>query len=208
MQWAPKSWIRPCLLLTVVLIVICVQPISAHKLSAAVAAHSAGCSASSRASPSRLPSLAPPTQILVLENVQSCMKHFLQAAVLSMRGNHWVLLQNVGRALVNAINLLVHTLADFDVSSAHIILAGIYGLSTRPLYVLADGLVDLLSLTHRGEQYPQTSSLHLGSPLDTSNEVGVALVKQLVFLAVHTLYVHQHWEKVLSLALRFDDITR
>lgn len=137
------------------------------------------------------------------------MKHLLQAAVLSQRGDHWVLLQNVGRSLLNSINLLVHALAKCDADSTHIVLAGIYGLSTKPLYVVADGLIDLLAVSASGRhRLPQTFSLHLSSSLDSTNEVGVAFVKQLVFLAIHTLYVHQHWEKLLSLALRFDDITR
>ena len=173
-----------------------------------VAAHSASRSSSSRESSSRGPSLTPPTQIVILESLQSCMKHFLQASVLALRGGHWVLLQNVARSLMNTINLLVHTLACFDIDSTHILLAGVYGMSTRPLYAAADGLLDLLANSSGKEKIPQTSFLHVGSQLDNSSRVGVAFVKQFVFLAIHTLYVHQHWEKVLALALRFDDITR
>ena len=174
-----------------------------------MAARSASRSSSSRESPSQRPILTPPTQILILESIQSCMKHFLQASVLAIRGSHWVQLQNVARALMNSINLLVHTLANFNSDSTHIILAGVYGMSTRPLYMVADGLLDLLSQYFGDEKVPLTASLHLGSCLDAStNGVGVTFVKQVVFLAIHTLYVHQHWEKVLALAVRFDDITR
>jgi len=184
-----------------------VQLGTGHKLGALVAAHSASRS-SSRESSSRGPSLTPPSQVAILESLQSCMKHFLQASVLAQRGGHWILLQNVARSLMNTINLLVHTLAEFEVDSTHILLAGIYGMSTRALYTTADGLLDLLANTSGTEKIPQTSLLCVGSQLDDSSRVGAAFVKQVVFLAIHTLYVHQHWEKVLALALRFDDITR
>ena len=135
------------------------------------------------------------------------MKYLQQATVLALRGKHWTLLQNVARSLMNTINCLIHVISQFrpDVRDTNV--AAVYGLACRPLYMLADGLLDLLAMFHF-EQFPLVSSLQFDSCLDGSNQVGLGLVKQVVFLAIHTLYVHQHWEKVLALALRFDNTTK
>lgn len=42
----------------------------------------------------------------------------------------------------------------------------------------------------------------------TSAVIDMEFVKQLVLLALHILHVHQHWEKVVALAVKFDDVTR
>lgn len=183
------------------------QPISNAKLQAAVSAHTTEHIAGKSRTCNNNPVLVHSAQLLVLDNIHHCMKHLHQAAVLALRGEHWSLLQNVSRSLMNTINVLVHALSRFrsDICDANV--AAVYGLASRPLYMLADGLIDLLDRYHF-DQFPLTSSLQFGSCLDDSNEVGVASVKQVIFLAIHTLYVHQHWEKVLALAWRFDDTTK
>lgn len=119
-----------------------------------------------------------------------------------------MLLQNVGGSIWNAIStltLLISDLKQFESREAN--LAAVYGLALRPLYFVADALVDML-MESKFSLLPQASPLVNMSVLDDSNEVGVAMVKRIVFLAIHTLYVHQHWEKVVTLGLHFDNATR
>ena len=58
------------------------------------------------------------------------------------------------------------------------------------------------------EDVPCVASLYFTKSLDDCNSVGMAFMKQVVFLAVHVLYAHEHWEKVIDVAVRFDDITK
>ena len=89
------------------------------------------------------------------------------------------------------------------------ILAAIYGLAMKPLYFAAVGLSELLASldTASSKPLPTATSLHFTESLDDCNAVGLLFIKQVVYLAIHTLHVHQHWEKVINIAVNFDDVT-
>ncbi len=131
-----------------------------------------------------------------------------RAAVLADRGQLWILLQNVARSLWNAINSLAITVSRFNKETREATMAAIYGLAARPLYFVAVGLVELLGECGVPKPLPQATSLRFTCGLDETHGVGMAAIKQVVFLALHTLYVHQHWEKVLAVGQLFDDVTR
>lgn len=138
---------------------------------------------------------------------------YRRAAVLAERGQLWILLQNVARSMSNAISSLLLAVARFrrrDVREAS--RAAVYGLACKTLYVVADGLVELFSecgvMNSPPPPPPRAASLSFSPGLDDANEMGVAVVKQVVFMSLHTLYIHQHYEKLLALGLCFDDVTK
>ena len=89
------------------------------------------------------------------------------------------------------------------------VIGATYGLAMRPLCFAALSLTDLLeSLGAGDEKLSSIPLLHFSEDLDDCNSVGLLFVKRVVFLAVHTLYAHQHWEKVVELALRFNSATK
>lgn len=131
-----------------------------------------------------------------------------RAAVLAERGQLWILLQNIARSLWNAINSLAVTVSRFNKETREGTMAAIYGLALRPLYFVASGLVDLLEACGTPKAFPQVTRLGFTCSLDETHGVGVAANKQVVFLALHTLYVHEHWEKVLTIGHQFDNVTK
>lgn len=156
------------------------------------------------------PVLSSSIQALVLENVRQMMACFQRAAVLSERGKLWILLQNTARSLWNAVNSLLLAISRFGRELRERIAAAIYGLACKPLYFVADGLVELLAecYINPSPQLPQVSTLAFTPGMDDANGVGVAAIKQVMFLSIQVLYVQQHWEKVLLLGLQFDDLTK
>lgn len=137
------------------------------------------------------------------------MACYQRAAVLTERGKLWTMLQNVARSLWNAINTLLLAVSRLSREAREFKTAIIYGLACKPLYFVAEALTVLLEECGCGDGLlPQVSSLTFTPRMDDSNGVGVAVTKQVVFLAIHTLYVHQHWEKVVALGLKFDDVTK
>ena len=83
----------------------------------------------------------------------------------------------------------------------------------KPLYFTAMGLTELLASLEtpsgaKPKPFPAATSLRFSESLDDCNTVGLLLIKQVVYLAVHTLYVHQHWEKMINIAVNFDDVTQ
>lgn len=138
------------------------------------------------------------------------MTYYRRAAVLAERGRLWILLQNVARSLWNAINALLLAVSRLSREARETHLATIYGWACKPLYFVADGLAVVLNQCGCGHNglLPQVSSLTYTPCMDDSNGVGVAVIRQVVFLAIHTLYIHQHWEKVITLGLLFDDVTK
>ena len=90
------------------------------------------------------------------------------------------------------------------------ILAAVYGLAMKSLYFAARGLTELLSSLDVGNSkpLPTVASLHFTETVDDCNAVGLLFMKQVVYLTVHTLYVHQHWEKMIDIAVNFDDVTQ
>ena len=194
------------LLITLYLPHICIifQTIS-HRLHAAVVEEYDQMAASSH--DNIHPSLSVTQQTLVLEDIHNMMACYQRAAVLAHRGGHWTLIQNVARSLWNAMNSIILATSKFTRQVRGLNMAGLNGLACKPLYFLADGLIDMLY--ECGTKYiPQTSSLKFTPSLDDVNEMGMTVVRQNVFLAIHTLYIHRHWEKVITLCLHFDDVTK
>jgi hypothetical protein len=135
-----------------------------------------------------------------------------RAAVLAQRGKLWTLLQNVARSIWNAINSLTLVISEQNKEKSDWWTAAVYGLACNALYTVGVGLVELLVDCKRGKSatpfFPQVSSLTFTPGLDDTNGVGVAAIRQVVFLGIHVLYVNQHWEKLLSLGMDFDDATK
>lgn len=140
------------------------------------------------------------------------MKNLQRAVVLAWRGKHWTLLQNVTRTLWNTVNTLLQACSSrVEGERKGTVLAAVYGLFLKPLYFASRGLIELLETLEPGDgsrRMPQVTSLHFVKSVDDCNSVGMVFIKQLVFLAVHVLYAHQHWEKAVDIALRFDDVTQ
>jgi len=136
------------------------------------------------------------------------MACFQRAAVLSERGKLWTLMQNVARSMLNAINTLFLAASRFGKEARENTVSTIYGLACRPLYFVAGGLVELLVACGISSAFPLAANLTFTPGLDDINGVGVSLIRQVVFLAIHVLYVHQHWEKVINLGLQFDNATK
>ena len=82
----------------------------------------------------------------------------------------------------------------------------------KPLYFTAVGLTELLSSLETpppgAKPLPTATSLSFTETVDDCNAVGFLIVKQVVYLAIHTLYVHEHWEKMIDIAVNFDDATQ
>ena len=136
------------------------------------------------------------------------MTRYRRAIVLAHRGQAWTLLQNASRQLCNTVNSL-HQACSSENNSP--LLAALYGLSCKPLYFAAVGLTDLLTQSEMGlsnEMVPQALPLRFTGGMDDCNMVGVMFIKQAVFLAVHVLYVHEHWEEMIGVAVQFDDATK
>ena len=74
------------------------------------------------------------------------------------------------------------------------------------------GLTELLASLETTDSakppLPTVTSLSFTESVDDCSAVGLLLIKQAVYLAIHTLYVHQHWEKTINIAVNFDDVTR
>ena len=149
---------------------------------------------------------------LFINDVYQIMKNLQRAVVLAWRGKHWTLLQNVARTLWNTVQTLLQACSSkLEPQRKDPVLAAVYGLSLKPLYFASRGLVELLETVESsegGRPVLEASSLHFVESADDCNSVGKVFVKQLVFLAVHVLYAHQHWEKAVDIALRFDDVTQ
>ena len=130
--------------------------------------------------------------------------------MLAERGRLWTLLQNIARSLWNAINALLLAVSKQGREMRENQTALIYGLAMKPLYFMSEGLIELLEKCGCGgdDVIPQVLLLNCTTGVDENNGVGVAFIKQLVFLTLHVLYVHQHWEKVIALGMHFDDVTR
>ena len=156
------------------------------------------------------PTVYSSNQTLVLSDIRTVMTCHVRAAVLAVRGRLWTLLQNVARSLWNAINSLALAVSELGKERSDYLTASVHGLARRALYAVGDGLVELLGDCDQGATslLSQTSSLTFTPGLDDTNGVGMAAIKQMVFLALHVLYVNQHWEKVLALGLDFDDVTK
>ena len=155
------------------------------------------------------PVLSSSVQSLILSDIRHVMTCHQRAAVLAQRGCLWILLQNVAHSLWNSINSLAIIVSRFNKDTRNTTMAAIYGLASKPLYFVADGLAELLKECGGSipKPLPQVTSLALTCDLDKTHGVGMAAVKQVVFLALHVLYVHHHWEKVVALGLFFDDVT-
>lgn len=154
------------------------------------------------------PVISTSMQSVILSDIRHVMDCHVRAAVLAERGRLWTLLQNVARSLWNAISSLVLALAWFSGERRDAILSAVYGMACKPLYFVADGLVEVLGDCASATPFPQTSSLTFTPGLDDVNGVGVAAIRQVVFLALHTLYVNQHWEKTIALGFDFDTATK
>ncbi len=143
-----------------------------------------------------LPSLAP-----ILAELEVLMFCYRRAVTLAHRGTHWILLMNCVHSLLNAITCLLGTVGG---ASTDGLLAAVYGEALRPLYCSVIGLLDLLLNSGVGCRLPDAM------PLKTSQEdcEEVCLVRRAVFLTAHVLYVHEHWEKVVSIIIKFNDITK
>ncbi len=127
-----------------------------------------------------------------LTELQVLMLHYRRAVTLSHRGAHWILVQNTVRSLLNAITCLRGCVGD-DLTAA------LYGEAHPPLYCAVNALYDMLL----------NSGVGLGQQtLLAGNSEGECLVRRTVLLAVHVLYVHEHWEKVVSIIVKFKDITK
>ena len=91
-------------------------------------------------------------------------------------------------------------------------MAAVYGLAMKPLHFTAVGLTDLLASLETADgtkpPLPTATLLSFTESVDDCSAVGLLLIKQAVYLAIHTLYVHQHWEKTINIAVNFDDVTR
>lgn len=153
-----------------------------------------------------------PMQTLILTDIRQLMACHMRAAVLAERGRLWTLLQNVARSLWNAINSLTLAASELSKDRSNWLTAAVYGLACKPLYAIADGLVELLGDCGVGESatplISKVSSLTFTPGLDDANGVGVAAIRQVVFLALHALFANKHWEKVIALGLDFDDVTK
>ncbi len=113
------------------------------------------------------------------------MLHYRRAVTLAHRGAHWILLQNTVRSLLNAITCL----------RGHVnseLVAPLYGEALYPLYFAVNALSDML----------------LNSGVRSVSCESVCLVRRTVLLAVHVLHVHQHWEKVVSIIVNYNNITK
>ena len=148
---------------------------------------------------------------LVINDIQLIMRHLRRSIVLASRGKHWTLLQNAARSLWNTINTLLSSASSrLEGEKREIVLGAVYGLALQPLCMAARALIELLEVFDAdsgGRVVPRVPSLRFSESLDDCNAVGIAFVKQVVFLSVHTLYAHQHWEKMVEVAVRFDDVT-
>ena len=154
------------------------------------------------------PVISTTMQTLILSDIRHVMDCHVRAAVLAERGRLWTLLQNVARSLWNVISSLVFTLAWFSGERKDAILSAVYSMACKPLYFVASGLVEVLRDCPSATPFPQTSSLTFTPELDDVNGVGVAAIRQVVFLALHTLCMNQHWEKVMALGFDFDTATK
>ena len=154
------------------------------------------------------PVLSSSVQSLILSDIRQVMGCYQRAAVLAERGRLWILLQNVARSLWNAVNSLAITVSRFNKETREMTMAAIYGLALKPLYFVADGLVELLAECGAPKPLPQVTGLGFTCGLDETHGVGMAAIKQIVFLTLHTLYIHQHWEKGVALGLQFDNVTK
>lgn len=145
-----------------------------------------------------------------LSTLPDIMLAYRHAVTLAHRGSHWLLLQNTVRALLNALSsLLVKAEQICDDITQRSVLAALYGEALRPLYCAALGLLDLLSFSSYCESVcPEVLPLKACVEMDQSPGLGLSVVKKAVFLALHVLYVHQHWEKVISIIIKFDDLTK
>lgn len=150
-------------------------------------------------------------QMLLQDDIKHVMTSYQRAAVLAERGKHWTLLQNVARSLWNAVSALLTAISKLPKARREYSSAMVYGLACKPLYFVADGLGVLLEDCGFGIEsgpFPLASSLAFTPWMDDVNGVGMAAIRRVVFLAIHTLYLHQHWEKVVALGLLFDDVTK
>jgi hypothetical protein len=99
-----------------------------------------------------------------------------------------------------------------DEARRGIIMAAVYGLAMKPLYSAAVGLTELLASLEIADgakpPLPTATSLIFTESVDDCSAVGLLVIKQVVYLAIHTLYAHQHWEKMINIAVNFDDVTR
>ena len=137
-------------------------------------------------------------------------QHFQRAVTLAHRGSHWLLLQNTARSLLNALTCLTHLCSQLHGEHSGL-LAAVYGEGVRPLYSTVNGLLDMLlkcGTSLSGCVLPEAPSLQYTPLLDECDSVGMGVVKRLVFLTLHTLFVHSHWEKAISIIVKFDDITK
>ena len=155
-------------------------------------------------------------EAVTINDIQLVMGHLQRSIVLAWRGRHWTLLQNSARSLWNTINTLLQATntSYMGGSKRDTVLGAVYGHALQPLFFTARGLVEMLETMKVGDgsgdvaDVPCVASLHFTKSLDDCNSVGMAFIKQVVFLAVHVLYAHKHWEKVIDVAVRFDDITK
>ena len=79
------------------------------------------------------------------------------------------------------------------------------------MYILGDDTIHVyvtpLSIM-QSSPLPTSTSLHFTPVLDDCNTLDWLSARRLVLLAVHTLYAHQHWEKMIDVATKFDDVTK
>lgn len=122
-----------------------------------------------------------------LTELRAIMLHYRRAITLAHRGAYWILVENATRSLLNAITCLRGCVGRSELIGA------LYGEGLAPLYCAVNALYDVL--------------LHSGVGWGTLAVRG-DLVRRTVLLAVHVLYVHQHWEKVVSTIVKFNDITK
>lgn len=155
--------------------------------------------------------------------------HYRHAVVFAHRSSNWTLLQNVAKSFYDSIDQLIHYLSKTTLSKIFS-LNGLLSQGYQAIYITSELLLDMLHRTkpfydNNNEKLVNTNASKLNQwftnvecswagttfnfqqPQDRTILMDLRFIKKFNLRALHALYVSGKWEKLGTIAIKFNALS-
>lgn len=162
-----------------------------------------------------------------VEFATSIFNKFKIAVVVAHRGKQWTQLQNICKLMFNCINSLLLMLPALTLNNKRLFkLKDLWKSLCPSIYLAAENLLDMMfyaspiekqfnrEVQNRVNKWYDSqnvgkfaASLKFDVPLDDSTSIDLRFVKDFIFRSIQCLCAYEKWEKLTSVAMKFNAMT-
>jgi hypothetical protein len=162
-----------------------------------------------------------------VEFAMSIFNKFKIAVVVAHRGKQWTQLQNICKLMFNCVNSLLLMLPALTLNNKRLFkLKDLWRCLCPSIYLAAENLLDMMfyaspiekqfnrEVQNRVNKWYDSqnvgkfaASLKFDVPLDDSTSIDLRFVKDFIFRSIQCLCAYEKWEKLTSVAMKFNAMT-